>query len=429
MSPTAHDTRDPRLRRAALALAALPRLPAMAQQRPRRAAGGAVQVSSVMLVSTDDRHSDFDYGTLVQLVAAKLPQFSILGVELYKWVVALTGGLVAYAILFAAFRLIARFWTPHSALPRERLVRYLCGPVALVFTVLVADALLHQLGLGAAARRLAEGRTVIILLVTWLTLATLSLVRDALTTSLQQRGRGAAVVVQRPLFAAIKIAVVIVAALTWLNNLGYNVSTLLASLGIGGVAVAFALQKPLEDIFGAVTLYNQQPIRVGDFCRFGDKIGTVEDIGLRTTRVRTPANTMISVPNGKLAGEYLENFSVRRKILYNPTLRLRYDTQPETLHRVLGEIRDLLASHAKIVKDGPSVRFVRIGADALEIDIFANLDTTLWPQYLELVEELNIRLLQVIAAAGARLALPAQSLVVEQLDCSETKPGRTHETR
>jgi MscS family membrane protein len=274
--------------------------------------------------------------------------------------------------------------------------------------------MLHQLGLGAAAQRLAEGRTVIILLMTWLTLATLSLVRDALTISLQQRGRGAAVVVQRPLFAAIKIAVVIIAALTWLNNLGYNVSTLLASLGVGGIAVAFALQKPLEDIFGAITLYNQQPIRVGDFCRFGDKTGTVENIGLRTTRLRTPANTMISVPNAKLAGEYLENFSVRRKILYNPTLRLRYDTAPEILHRVLADVRELLASHAKVVKDGPSVRFVRIGADALEIDIFANLDTTLWAEYLELVEELNIRLLQIIAAAGARRALPARSLVVEQ---------------
>jgi MscS family membrane protein len=403
-SPAACKAAGRCVRLAALVLSALPLLAAEAQQLPRPAAGGVVHISDVTVAGTADRQADFDYGPFVELVASKLPQLSILGVELYKWVLALAGGLVAYTVLFAASRLITRFWTPHRAISRERLVRYLCGPVSLALTVFVIDALLHALGLGVAARRLAQGRTVIILLAIWLSLATLSLVRDALITSLQQRGRGAAVVVQRPLFAALKIVVVITAALTWLNNLGYNVSTLLASLGLGGVAVALALQKPLEDIFGAVTLYNQQPIRVGDFCRFGDKIGTVEDIGLRTTRVRTPANTMISVPNAKLAGEYLENFSARRKILYKPTLRLRYDTPPEILHRVLGDIRELLASHAKVVKDGPSVRFVRIGAAALEIDIFANLDTTLWPQYLELIEELNIRLLEIIAAAGARLA-------------------------
>ncbi|HEY2340823.1 MAG TPA: mechanosensitive ion channel family protein [Steroidobacteraceae bacterium] len=417
------------MRLATLVLAALPLLSAEAQQSPGPAAGGAVQISNVTVAGTADLQADFGYGPFVELVAGKLPQVSILGVELYKWVLALTGGLVAYTALFAASRLIARFWTPHRALSRGRLVRYLCGPVSLVVTALVIDALLHELGLGAAARRIAEGRTVIILLATWLTLATLSLVRDALTTSLQQRGRGAAVVLQRPLFAAVKIVVVIIAALTWLNNLGYNVSTLLASLGVGGVAVALALQKPLEDVFGAITLYNQQPIRVGDFCRFGDKVGTVEDIGLRTTRVRTPANTIIAVPNAKLAGEYLENFSARRKILYNPTLRLRYDTPPEILHRVLGDIRELLTSHAKVVEDGPRVRFVRIGADALEIEIFANLDTTLWPQYLELIEELNIRMLQIIAAAGARLALPAQNLVVEQPAAAGTQPGRHLETR
>jgi MscS family membrane protein len=135
---------------------------------------------------------------------------------------------------------------------------------------------------------------------------------------------------------------------------------------------------------------------------------------LRTTRIRTIGNTVISVPNAKIAGEYLENFSARQKILYNPTLRLRYDTPPEALQRVLQNIRAMLEAHPRVLPQGPRVRFVQIGAHALEIEIFAYLDTIDWAEYLAVAEELNLRVLENVASSGARLALPAQSLVVEQ---------------
>ena len=86
-----------------------------------------------------------------------------------------------------------------------------------------------------------------------------------------------------------------------LDNLGFNITTVLAGLGVGGIAVALALQKPMEDVFGAITLYTQQPVRVGDFCRVGNETGTIEEIGLRTTRLRTLGNTLIAIPNAQLA--------------------------------------------------------------------------------------------------------------------------------
>jgi MscS family membrane protein len=298
--------------------------------------------------------------------------------------------------------------------PRERLLRFLGGPVALVATLLIMNAVIYDLGLGATARGIFAGHTLLILVVTWMILAALTFVRDVRIATLKAQRRDAAVVIQRPAFAAIKIVVVVAAALTWLDNLGYNVTTLLASLGVGSIAVALALQKPLEDVFGAFTLYNQQPVRVGDFCRFGDKIGTVEEIGLRTTRVRTLADTLIAVPNAKIAGEYLENFSARSKILYNPTLRLRYDTPPATLERVLADLRAMLASHPQVAPKGLRVRFIRIGPDAHELEVFVYLATTVWSEYLEIVEDVNLRILRVVAAAGTSLALPAQSLVVDK---------------
>src|ERR1700734_4246148 len=111
-----------------------------------------------------------------------------------------------------------------------------------------------------------------------------------------------------------------------LSNFGFNMTTALAGLGIGGIAVAFAAQKTLENLFGGVSLLADEVIRVGDVCRFGDRTGTVEDISLRSTRIRTPERSALSIPNGSLATMNIENLSRRDKILFNTKLGLRYET-------------------------------------------------------------------------------------------------------
>jgi MscS family membrane protein len=170
----------------------------------------------------------------------------------------------------------------------------------------------------------------------------------------------------------------------------------------------------MEDILGAITLYSQQPVRVGDFCRIGSQTGTIEEIGLRTTFIRTLANTRIAIPNAKLASEAIDNISARQKILYQPTLRLRYDAGPEQVRSVLEGIRDTLENDDRIL-EGYRVRFRDIGEDALMIEIFAYFDTTNWAEYLELVEGLNLRILEIVASAGASLALPASTMTIERI--------------
>jgi MscS family membrane protein len=202
--------------------------------------------------------------------------------------------------------------------------------------------------------------------------------------------------------------------LTYLDQLGINITTVLAGLGVGGIAVALALQKPMEDVFGAITLYSQQPVRVGDFCRIGNQTGTIEEIGLRTTRLRTLANTVIAIPNSQLANEPIDNISSRKKIWYRPILRLRYDTTPEQLQQVLDGIRELLSSHSRVLQDNHRVRFKEIADDALLIEVYAYLGTTNWAEYLEFAEELNIRILEIVARAGTSLSLPARTLHIEQ---------------
>ncbi|MEM8766520.1 MAG: mechanosensitive ion channel family protein, partial [Pseudomonadota bacterium] len=233
--------------------------------------------------------------------------------------------------------------------------------------------------------------------------------RDAYAEYLSVRGREGSVALLRPLTSALRTIFLLFGTLVWLDNLGYQITALLTGLGIGGIAVALVLQKPLEDVLGAITLYTQQPIKLGDFGRFGDRTGTVEEISLRTTRIRTLDNTVIAVPNAHLAAEPIENYSARRKILYKPVLRLRNDTTSAQVEALADRIRALLADHDHVLEDAARVRFTTIGDEAIEVAVFAYLDTTDWPTFLEIAEALNLEILRHLEALEIRMVLPLES--------------------
>src|SRR5262249_46453483 len=133
----------------------------------------------------------------------------------------------------------------------------------------------------------------------------------------------------------LRVMIISVALLAMLSVIGFNLTTVLAGLGIGGLAIAFAAQKTLENLFGGVSVLADEVIRVGDTCRFGDRTGTIEDISLRSTRIRTADRTEISIPNGALATMNVENLTRRDKLLFNPTLSIRYETTPDQLRYLL----------------------------------------------------------------------------------------------
>ena len=168
-----------------------------------------------------------------------------------------------------------------------------------------------------------------------------------------------------------KIMAVIVGALVVFYIAGINIAAVLTGLGIGGIAIAFAAQKTLENLFGGIMIISDQPIRVGDFCRAGDHIGTVENIGLRSTRIRTLKRTVVSVPNGQLALMSLENFTMRDKIWFYHTLHLRYETTADQLRYILAEIRKMLYEHSKVESPSARIRFIGFGNSSLDLEVFA----------------------------------------------------------
>jgi MscS family membrane protein len=179
------------------------------------------------------------------------------------------------------------------------------------------------------------------------------------------------------------------------------------------VAVALAAQNSIENLIGGFTLFVDRPVSVGDFCRFGDKVGTVEEIGLRSTRVRTLDDTVISIPNAAFAKMELENFSQRRKIWYHPRLQLEKTSSADQVRFVLVEVRRMLYSHPRVDPDPARIRFAEFGPSSLELDVFAYVTVTDFGEYLEIAEDLNLRIMDILARGGLRLAVPAQRTLVE----------------
>jgi MscS family membrane protein len=195
-----------------------------------------------------------------------------------------------------------------------------------------------------------------------------------------------------------------------LNHFGINLTATLAGLGVGGIAVALAAQKTLENVIAGVSLIIDQAVRVGDFLNLGDIQGTVEEVGLRSTRIRTVDRTIVSFPNGQIANMKLETLSVRDRYLFHPVVGLRYETTASQLRSFMVGVRSLLDEHASVESVSVRVRFVRFGASSLEVDIFAYVFAPDWNNFLEMQEELLFGVMDIAHNSGTGIAFPSQTL-------------------
>ena len=247
-------------------------------------------------------------------------------------------------------------------------------------------------------------------IVTWMLVRLVDAAESALEQRMRTRGQPTGRALLTMGRRSAKAMLVAIAFLAVLQNLGVNVTGLLAGLGVGSLAVALAAQQSLENLFGGMTLVGDQPVRVGDFCRFGDRVGTVEDIGLRSTRIRTLDRTVVTIPNAELSAMPIENFAKRDRFWFHPTLGLRYETTAEQLRYLLVEVRKLLYAHPKVSPEPARVRFAGFGSSSLDLEVFAYVLARDFDEFLEVAEDLNLRIMDVIAAAGTGFAFPSQTV-------------------
>lgn len=194
------------------------------------------------------------------------------------------------------------------------------------------------------------------------------------------------------------------------QQLGLPVMSLIAGLGIGGLAVALAIRPTLENLIGGFILYIDKPVRVGDFCSFGGQTGTVERIGIRSTQLRALDRTLISIPNAQFADMQLINWARCDQMLIQDTIGVRYETTPDQLRFLLANIREMLHSHPRIDPQTIRVRFDGYGDSALNIGIRIYAKTREWNDFFAIREDVFLRIYDIVVRAGTGFAFPSQTI-------------------
>ena len=212
----------------------------------------------------------------------------------------------------------------------------------------------------------------------------------------------------------VEVVIFLFVTLFVLHGLGVDVSTALAGVGIGGLALGLGAQKTFENMFGGVSILFDKAVQVGDACKINNQQGTVEDIGLRSTRLRTPERTLLTIPNGTMATATIENLRFRDKFLCQQTIRLRYDLSPDHVRFVLEKIRQLLLDDPKVEDSTARTQFMRFADYALEVEIYAYILEPKYEEYLKSQEALLLRVMDELEKYGVVVALPTQTTFVTQ---------------
>ena len=240
----------------------------------------------------------------------------------------------------------------------------------------------------------------------------------------ERRGRIGTAAILAPARRVVDVIVALIGFMILLHTFGVNPSAALAGLGVGGIAVALAAQKTLENVIGGASLIMDEAVRAGDFFKMGDVTGTVEAIGLRSTRVRTLDRTVVTIPNGLMATMVLENFSARDSFWLRHLVGLGHDTPPSVLNQVLEDVRRLLDQDRRVLPSSTRVRLLRFGASSLELEIFAYVLAHEWSHFLEIQEDLLMQIRAIIAKNGAEMAYPSQTVYLKSDFEPENPPSQ-----
>lgn len=194
------------------------------------------------------------------------------------------------------------------------------------------------------------------------------------------------------------------------DRLGVPVYGVVAGLGVGGLAIALAARPSVENLIGGMSLFADKPIRVGDFCKYGDMQGTVEAIGLRSSRLRGPDRTVTTIPNAAMARMPIVNLTQRDRMLLKAVIGLRCETTPEQLRHILVQLRELLLSHPRVSPEPARARFIALGASSLDIEVFAYVMTRDSAEFLGIQEDILLRIMDIVEQSGTAFAFPSQTL-------------------
>ena len=212
---------------------------------------------------------------------------------------------------------------------------------------------------------------------------------------------------------SLRVIIVLMTFVMIIQNLGYSVSSLLAGLGLGGLAFALAAKDSLANLFGSVTIFTDRPFQIGDWIKMAGVEGVVEDVGFRSTRVRTFGKTLITIPNSKIATSTIENMDARPIRRISTTLGLTYDASPDQMEELVEALRELLRTHPGVDQGYHLVYFTKLGNSALEVFLYFFSKSTVWAEFLNLQQEINLAIMRILERMGLEIAFPSQTVYLK----------------
>lgn len=363
-----------------------------------------------------DLYEEFDEVSVEEVLPDFLVTTRVGGIALFHWLAVFLG----LPLFYGTTVLLNRLLKPLIRRLGLRLCRKtelpdmepLPMPIRLLLLAFLIHWTLSKLSLPLLARQFWSNTAAVIAMAAcvWLLIDVNSWGEALFRRRLRSRHMGAATSLVRVFRRVIDTLIVFAGVVVGLHYFGLNPTAALAGLGVGGIAVALAAQKTLENVIGGVSLIFDEAVRVGDFLKLGEFSGSVDYIGLRSTRIRTADRTMVSVPNGQIANMSLEIVSSRDKFSFHVPMGLRYETTADQIRAIATAVRELLTQNSWVDQDSLRVRFVRFGAFSLDLEIFAYIFAREWSHFLEIQEELLFSIMEIVQRSGARMAFPSQTM-------------------
>jgi len=388
----------------------------------RVARGKSVPVwlfSSKTLDSVPSLYQEID----VVPVDEVLPRFlvtRIFGIQLFEWFAIFLGLPLLYIVTALVNRLlsslIGRVLRRLKNNPDLINPEILHKPTRLLLIAITLRWVRSRVGLSLLARQFWSSVATVIAIaaIVWILVLLTSRVEASLQRRFRSRNLAGSASVLRLGTRVLDVLFIFGGFLGILYYFGFSPTAALAGLGVGGIAVALAAQKTLENVIGGVSLIVDQAVRVGDVLKVAETVGQVEEVGLRSTRIRTGDRTVVSIPNGQVANMSLETLSLRDKFWFHPSLSLHYQSTLAQIQSVVDGVRILLTEHRSLERSSVRVRFLGFGSSSFDIDIFAYVYASDWDHFLEIQEGLLFSIFDIIQKAGTHIALPSRVVYVGQ---------------
>ena len=357
------------------------------------------------------------YSMFEESLTKIFPDIMFLGWQVWQWIALFILMAVAYLGAMALTWVVSFLLHQRGTKMSHSVADFIKGPVRILLWVFIIKLCIPIIGLSVTLRKVEKAGTIYTIVVAWAAIRLVDLILDWISERLTQDGQESAPVLLRPLKTVLKVVVIVTAAVIWLDNVGFQITTILAGLGVGGLAVALACQDTLKNLIGSIMILLDKPYEVGQRILVKGHDGVVEEIGLRSTRLRLLTGHQTTIPNDEMARLDIENIGRRPHIRRLTNIAIPNNTPLERIEKAVKVIEGILHNHEGMDPElPPRVYFNEFNRDSLNIMILYWYHPADYWAFLDLNQRVNRQILQEFEREGIKLALPSSATFLSQED-------------